>query len=48
MQPTEVEMQEFKEDWRLPCQEGSIDVEVKIEATNDYKTNAKIWCDWIT
>jgi hypothetical protein len=47
MQPTEVEMQEFKEDLTIALQEGSIDVEVKIEATRIAKTNAKLATEYL-
>lgn len=47
MQPTEVEMQDFKEDMAIALQEGSIDVEVKIEATRIAKTNVKLALEYL-
>jgi hypothetical protein len=39
MSPTVKEFQEFKEDLGLTMQEGSITVEVKVEATRLFKIN---------
>lgn len=40
--PTEVEMQEFKEDLTIALQEGSIDVETKNQAQEIARTNIKL------
>jgi hypothetical protein len=47
MSPTVKEFQEFKEDLGLAMQEGSITVEVKVEATRLFKINAKLATEYL-
>jgi hypothetical protein len=47
MQPTETEFQEFKEDLGIALQEGSIDVEIKIEASRLVKINPKLATEYL-
>ena len=47
MQPTQQEMREFKEDLGIAMQEGSITVEVKVEATRLAKINSKLATEYL-